>query len=191
MINASSLEFIQKVKDKDSDAITWLIENYHDALIKGALKQGLSFDQAEEVVQNTWGTFFEKAHNFEGRSHIRTYLFGIMYNKVKETWRSNKKYTHDFDDQAIEKITSSDDHHEKPPLEPDQWVLNDEFRRVLMRELDKLPETQRMAFYLKEIQGEDTETICKIMDVTNTNLGVLIFRAKNSLRLKLEKELNK
>lgn len=159
-------------------------------MIKGALKQGLSFDQAEEVVQSTWSTFFEKSENFEGRSHIRTYLFGIMYNKVKETWRSNKKYTHDYDDSQIEKVFNENGAFKEIPKEPDQWLESKDFHSILQKELEKLPENQRMAFTLKEIQGEDTETICKIMGISSTNLGVLIYRAKNNLRLSLEKELN-
>ena len=159
-------------------------------MVKGALKQGLSFDQAEEVVQNTWATFFEKTENFEGRSHIRTYLFGIMYNKVKETWRSNKKYTHDFDDSKIERLFSEEGSFKQIPKEPDHWLESRDFNNILQSELDKLPENQKMAFYLKEIQGEDTQNICKIMGISSTNLGVLIYRAKNNLRLALEKELN-
>lgn len=48
-----------------------------------------------------------------------------------------------------------------------------------------------MAFYLKEIQGEDTESICKMMGISNTNLAVLIYRAKNNLRISLEKEFKR
>jgi RNA polymerase sigma-70 factor (ECF subfamily) len=191
MINVSSPDFIQKLKSKDNEAISFLIENYHEALIKGAMKQGLSFDQAEEVVQATWSTFFEKSENFEARSHIRTYLFGIMYNKVKETWRSNKKYTHDYDDAALDKLFDEDGHYRERPKDPSHWLLNKEFNQVLKKEIDKLPELQRMAFYLKEIQGETTEDICNILKITSTNLGVLIYRAKAHLRLALEKELNK
>ena len=66
-MNLSGPEFKNKLKEKDSETISFLIESYHEALIKGALKQNLSFDQAEEVVQATWSTFFENSDNFEGR----------------------------------------------------------------------------------------------------------------------------
>lgn len=113
-----------------------------------------------------------------------------MYNKVKETWRSNKKYTHDFDDTQIEKIFNEDGTFKEIPKEPDHWLESKDFHNILEKELAKLPENQRLAFTLKEIQGEDTETICNIMGISSTNLGVLIYRAKNNLRISLEKELN-
>ena len=44
------------------------------------------------------------------------------------------------------------------------------------------PIQQKMAFHLKEVQGNTSEEICNIIDVTITNLGVLLYRAKNKLR---------
>lgn len=190
-MNFSSQEFLDKLKIRDNEAVSALVEAYHEVLFRAALKQGLGEDQSDEVVQGTWSTFFEKIENFEGRSHVRTYLFGILYNKIKEIWRSNKKYTHDYSNESIESIFKEDHHFVDKPKEPDQWIESNQFLEILEEELEKLPNTQRMAFYLKEVEGETTENICKIMDITSTNLGVLIFRAKNNLRLKLEDRLNK
>lgn len=118
-------------------------------------------------------------------------MFGIIYNKVKETWCSNKKYTHDYDDSKIEKIFNEDGTYKELPIEPDEWINNQDFHKILSQELEKLTENQRMAFYLKEIQGEDTESICKMMGISNTNLGVLIYRAKNNFKISLEKEFKR
>ncbi len=189
MTNFSSTEFIQALKDREHTAVTALIKQYHDGLIYGALKQGLATDQAEEVVQETWSTFFEKVENFQGRSHVRTYLFGIMYNKTKELWRSNKKYTHDHDESSLDKLYLEDGHYQQSPKDPSTWIISKETSQILVEEIRKLPETQRMAFQLKEIQGEKSVDICNIMNISNTNLGVLIYRAKTNLRLKLEKRL--
>ena len=70
-------------------------------------------------------------------------------------------------------------------------MSSNEFIRILAKELEKLPNNQRIAFTLKEIEGESTKDICNILGVSNTNLGVLIYRAKSNLRLALEKSLNK
>ena len=39
-------------------------------------------------------------------------------------------------------------------------------------------------------QGEKTEDICNILEVSSTNLGVLIYRAKNNLRIALTNRLS-
>ena len=45
---------------------------------------------------------------------------------------------------------------------------------------------RRMAFVLREIEGMDTEEIRKLLEVTRTNLGVLLHRVRNRLRECLE-----
>ena len=48
--------------------------------------------------------------------------------------------------------------------------------------LETVPTKQRMAFVLREVEELDTKEICKILDVTRTNLGVLLHRARMRLR---------
>lgn len=190
-MNLSSQEFISRLQSRDHEAFSVLISEYQIPLYKAAIKLKLDFDQAEEVVQQTWASFFESVENFEGRSHIRTYLFGILYNKIKELWRSNKKYTTEFSDEQIEGLFSEDGHYKQAPKSPEYWLNSKQVGMIIEELLDTLPENQRMAFVLKEINGEPTEEICKILGVSTTNLGVLIYRAKNKLRLQLEKRLEK
>lgn len=185
-MNLSSPDFLTKLKARERDTVSFLFNQYHETLFKGAMKQGLSVDQAETVVADTWSTFFEKIENFKGNSHIRTYLFGIMYNKTKELWRSNKKYTQEYQEYEIDNMFLEDGSHKGIPQDPSKWVQSNQSIELIHTELLKLPENQRLAFTLKEIDGESTEDICKIMDVSSTNLGVLIYRAKNNLRLALE-----
>jgi RNA polymerase sigma-70 factor (ECF subfamily) len=188
-MNLSSPEFLAKLKAKDHPAVSHLVELYHEVLFKGAVKQGLAPDQAEVVVQNTWGSFFEGISNFEGRSHVRTYLFGIMYNKAKETFRENKKYTADYDESSLDNLFSENGQY-KEPVTPHNWLDNRETGNILIEEVAKLPENQKAAFILKEIEGESSAEICKILNISNTNLGVLIYRAKNNLRLALNHRFN-
>ena len=52
--------------------------------------------------------------------------------------------------------------------------------------LDEVPDRQRLAFVLREVEGFETEEICNILQVSANNLGVLLFRARNRLRECLE-----
>ena len=54
--------------------------------------------------------------------------------------------------------------------------------------LETLPAAQRIAFHLREIEEITTLEICKKMAVSATNLGVLLFRARNRLRECIEKK---
>ena len=56
-------------------------------ILRAAAGAGLDGQLAEDVTQSTFLTFLETAHKFEGRSRVRTWLFGILYRKIAEARR--------------------------------------------------------------------------------------------------------
>ena len=74
----------------------------------------------------------------------------------------------------------------RPPRPVDAALDASEVRREIEGCLEGVPTKQRMAFVLREVEELDTEEICKILEVTRTNLGVLLHRARTWLRKCLE-----
>ena len=73
-----------------------------------------------------------------------------------------------------------------PPQDIEKVLEGAEVRDAIDGCLEGVPTQQRMAFVLREVEGLVSEEICKILGVPRTNLGVLIFRARNRLRECLE-----
>ncbi|MFK8138705.1 MAG: RNA polymerase sigma factor [Bdellovibrionales bacterium] len=183
----SDPKFLAKLKKKDSNAIRELVEKYNVVLYRAALAQLKNGEQSEEMVQSTWSAFFDAIDRFEGKSHIRTFLFGILYNKIKELFRHNKRFVNFEDpDPIIENMFDSSGFWKEAPETPEALLSGSESIDEVDECMNALVEKQRMAFYLKEVVGEATQDICNILDVSATNLGVLIYRAKNQLRVCLE-----
>lgn len=74
----------------------------------------------------------------------------------------------------------------RPPADLERLFLSKELGKLIHGCMDGLPVNQREAFMLREVEGFDTNEICKILDVSVTNLGVLIYRARAWLRECLE-----
>ncbi|MGE4131461.1 MAG: RNA polymerase sigma factor [Bdellovibrionales bacterium] len=180
----NSSEFLEKIQNRDNEAVELLVRTYTEALFKGALGLGFDPNSAEELVQSVWTTFFDVAKGFEGRSHVRTFIFGILYNKASEIRRDQKKVH--ASGEEIEQIVNArfaeDGHWAKPPINPEQFILASESMDLIQKCIDGLPLNQRMAFCLKEIDDHGSSDICNILGVTVTNLGVLLYRARNRLR---------
>lgn len=191
--NFSSLEFLNLLHKRESSAIEALVRAYTETLYRGAL--GLGFDSlsAEELVQNVWGTFFDVAPSFKGQSHVRTFIFGILYNKAKELRRDQARF--ELKDDAIEDVMNSrfaqDGHWQKPPIDPEDFLAASQTMELIQKCIDALPLNQRMAFCLKEIDDHGSQDICNILEVTVTNLGVLLYRARNALRECIEGKAQK
>ncbi len=74
------------------------------------------------------------------------------------------------------------------PHDSEKGVFAAEVRQMVQQCLEIVPHPQRIAFYLREVEGLTTPEICKKMATRGTNLGVMLFRARNRLRECLEKE---
>ena len=68
-------QFAARIQAGDGNAIQTVVETYLGQILRAARGAGLDPQRAEEVTQATFTTFIEKAEQFEGRSHVRTWLF--------------------------------------------------------------------------------------------------------------------
>lgn len=182
--NLSSEEFLRQLKIRDPKAIEKVVRTYTSVLYKGALGLGFDATAGEELVQSVWVTFFDVVQGFEGRSHVRTFLFGILYNKASELRRSYKKFEYSEDpiEAVIDARFAQDGHWLKPPISPEDFMISSQTMSLIEKCLEALPLNQRMAFSLKEIDEQPSTEICNILGVSVTNLGVLLYRARNRLR---------
>jgi len=188
-IHFNSAEFLTQLQQRHTNAISRLVQSYTEPLFKASLGLGFDSSTADELVQRVWTTFFDVVPKFEGRSHIRTFLFGILYNKALELRREEKNLAKsDPIEETMESRFSDDGHWSLPPIDPEQFLVKSQMAGIIKECIDFLPLTQRMAFCLKEIDDKGSSDICKILEVSNTNLGVLLFRARNRLRECIEKK---
>ena len=176
---------VERIRSSDPTAIQVVVEAYLPQILRAARGAGLDPARAEDVTQATFATFIERAADFEGRSHVRTWLFGILYRKVAEARRGlGRDQKSDNIDDVIETRFKPDGTWRNPP-QPLR-LYGAEVRELIEECLEALPTAQRMSFVLREIEEISTEEICQILDVTSTNLGVLLFRGRNRLRECLE-----
>ena len=181
-------EFLDLLRVRDETALQRLINAYLPQVLRAARGAGLNLQNAEDVCQSTFVTFIEKIDEFEGRSHVRTWLFGILYRKISEMRRSAlREGTAESIDQVMENRFKTDGRWQQPPRGADMAAYEREVREHLTDCLDGVSTDQRMAFILREVEELDSEEICRAMEISRSNLGVLLYRGRNLLRECLEK----
>ncbi len=180
-------DFAARIRVRDAQALEEVVRRYLPQILRAARGAGFAPQLAEDVAQDTFVTFIETAPRFEGRSHVRTWLFGILYKKIAAA-RRNLGRDNEMDDieEVFEQRFDNTGSWARPPLPVDAEVYDAEVREGIDGCLDRVPTNQRMAFVLREIEEMDSEEICKILEVTRTNLGVLLHRVRNRLRDCLE-----
>ena len=180
-------DLVSQLRKRDPAAVQAVVHRYLPHVYRAA--RGAGFDQhgAEDVAQSTFATFIETVPRFEGRSHVRTWIFGILYKKIAEARRAARREqdVDDIDDIFDQRFDGAGG-WTRPPRPADADVHNAEVRHGIEDCLDQVSTGQRMAFVLREVEGLKSNEICNILDVSRTNLGVLLHRVRNRLRECLE-----
>lgn len=164
-----------------------MVNEHLPTLLAGALAIGLPRADAEEAVQETFVAFLSGLEKFEGRSSLRTYLFGILYHKASNLRAKARRMEGSDDIEAlVEARFDAGGMWFRPPRGPEAAALDAEIQGWVEKCSEGLPGAQRAAFFLKEVEGETPEAICNVLGVNATNLRVMLHRARLKLRECLE-----
>ncbi len=174
-----------------NDPERWL-DLHGDALYRFAYLRTRDASLAEDLVQETLLAALAARERFAGASSERTWLIAILKNKIIDHQRRAGReapLTEDADDDALDALFNQREHWSVRPLDwgrPHETLENQQFWRVLMECLKALPARLAEGFVLREIEGLTAEEVCKVLEVTSSNLWVSLHRARMRLRLCLE-----
>lgn len=161
----------ERIRARDEEALCVVVHRYLPQVLRAARAAGLSAEDAEDVTHDTFVTFIESAARFEGRSHVRTWVFGILYRKISAARRAlRRKREREVDQLGVSFENRFDEagRWKRPPREAEIPVDTAQIRAGIESCLGGVPTRQRMAFVLREVEELETAEICKILEVTRT-----------------------
>jgi RNA polymerase sigma-70 factor, ECF subfamily len=197
---------ITALREGDETAFAQLVDQYTPAMLRVARGYAPTHQIAEEVVQETWIALLKGISKFEGRSSLRTWLFAVLINIAKQRGVRARRdadaeiaaFTGGTVDPA--RFRPADDptwpghwkERQEPaafPDTPEGSVLADELITFARRELDKLPERQRMVVSLRDMLGFDSSEVCELLNISLANQRVLLHRGRAAVRQAIENYL--
>jgi RNA polymerase sigma-70 factor, ECF subfamily len=201
--SADESALIAALRAGDEAVFTQLVDRYTPAMLRVARDYVPTHQIAEEVVQEAWIALLKGIAKFEGRSSVRTWLFTVMINIAKTRGIRERRdvdaeiaaYTGSTVDPArfrppdAPKWPGHWKEHEEPspfPDTPEGSVLGNELIAIARRELDNLPDRQRMVVALRDMLGFDSTEVCEMLDVSVANQRVLLHRGRAAVRRVLE-----
>lgn len=169
------------------------VNSYSDYLFNYTITRVNNEDLAKDLVQETFFAGLKSMKNFQGKASERTWLISILKRKIIDHYR---KINSTKGKAEVRMNFYTDGENEGQWLEervPNSWstdadksIENEELKETLEDCIDFLPEKYQMVFKMKTIQGFETEEICKELDITPSNLWVIIHRARTQLRKCME-----
>ncbi|MFN0206645.1 MAG: RNA polymerase sigma factor [Planctomycetota bacterium] len=156
MQTIDDLQLRDRVVRGDREAAEKLFRDVFDPLYEFTYyRVGCDRNLAETIVQDTLTTGFEKLKDFEGRSTIHAWLFGIAKNKIRSMRRARRsKSIDELLEDASPEIDAILMKIEKEPL-PDKVMECKETRELVGATLSSLPPNYReilIAKYIDDMQ---------------------------------------
>jgi RNA polymerase sigma-70 factor (ECF subfamily) len=175
------------------------VEEHGDYLFKYALSRLRDPAMAEDLIQETFLAALKGAGNFQGRSSEKSWLVGILKNKICDRYRkaSRERSFTDlefYSDEEGDRFIADGPFkygwiHEHGPQEwsnPGASLDNEAFWEIYRHCSNKLPKNVSTVFNLREVDGVESKEICAMLNITENNLWVMLHRARMALRRCLE-----
>ena len=182
---------LARLRQQDHTVFAALVEKYHRQMIVVA-RAIIGESLAEEVVQEAWVSAYHALPSFEGRSSIKTWIYTIVSNQAKTRLRKESRLVslNELEEEqplSLNKDNFNDSGHwiNPPPLwdteSPDELLENEQLQKCIEKTLELLPPMQKSVFLLRDIEQQSLEEICNMLEIANSNVRVLLHRARVKL----------
>jgi RNA polymerase sigma-70 factor (ECF subfamily) len=176
------------------------IDEIRGAMLRFARLQLRDDAAAEDAVQEALAAALVNADKFGGRASAKTWVFSILRHKIVDVIRSQSRSINVSSlmaedasfDEAFDALFKANEHWQ-PEARPRDWgdpeatLSERQFWAVFDACLEHLPEKTARVFMMREFLELETTEICQELSISGDNLYVILHRARNSLRLCLDK----
>ena len=144
-----------------------------DKLFRLALRITFDRAEAEDVVQDTMIRVWNKRDEWSQFESVEAYCLTVAKNLAID--RSQKKEA-----QNVELTPEMEEESEASG--PYDQLINKERMSIIHRLINELPEKQRLIMQLRDIEGESYKEIAKILNLTEEQVKVNLFRARQKVK---------
>jgi RNA polymerase sigma-70 factor (ECF subfamily) len=180
---------LEKLGAGDRAELARLVDVYSGPIYRLGLKMLGNPQDAEDVLQNTFLNALTHLSTFEGRSSVATWLYRIAANEALMLIRKRKPEV------SLEQETQEDGAQSFEDIKPavfadwsglpEDELLSSEGRNILDATIQALPETLRIVFILRDIEGLSIKETAETLNLTETNVKTRLLRARMLLRERL------
>lgn len=179
-------QLITDLQNGSENAFRRLVELFQDKVYNTVVAIVQNNEEAEDLSQEVFIEVYESVKKFRGDSKLSTWIYRIATTKALEAHRK-KKASKRF--AFLTSLFGEDDeivHHSVNFEHPGVVLENKERSKLLFAHINQLPDNQKVAFTLCNIEGLSYQEITEVMQLSLSSVESLLFRAKNNLRKTLK-----
>jgi RNA polymerase sigma-70 factor, ECF subfamily len=180
-------QLMAQIAQGDEIALRHLIDRHQRAVYGTIYKMIGDASESEDLAQRVFLRVYQSAPRYRPDAKFTTWLMTIVRNIVLNEYRrrQRKPWESLFDPETNEPREFTD------PIQPrpDQALHHSETAQLIDKELQKLPENQRLAIILSRYHEMPYEEISKTLKISLASTKTLLFRARETLKVALQKYL--
>ncbi len=187
LASLSDAEVMQRVAAGDDAAFDYLVEKYRRPMVHFMYRMAHNQAVAEELAQEVFLRVYRSRTSYSADAKFSTWLYRIAANLAVNHARDTKaeKSTASIDEPDEETGLTIDP--TDTALNAEQTLLRRERLAAIRRQVDALPERQRLAVIMHKYQGMDYRQIAEVLKLSESATKSLLFRAYETLREKLKR----
>lgn len=179
-------EIIIELKNGNEQAYRQVVDELQKYVLNTCYRFVNSAEIAEDLTQEVFIEVYRSIGNFRGESKLSTWIYRIAVTKSLDYLKAQKRKKRFA---YLKSIFGDDEMNEQIPAnenaDPAKILENRNRIEVLMKALNTLPESQRVAFTLSKYDELSYKEIAEILETTIPSVESLIFRAKKNLKKRL------
>lgn len=149
-----------------------------NALYRLALRITLNRAEAEDIVQDTLIKIWDRRDSWDEIESIEAFSMTVCRNLSLDRINRHDNRNASLDDEKVERPATTADPYEHTQQQD---------RIAMVRSLvDSLPEKQRTCLQLRDFEGKPYKDIARIMGITEEQVKVSIFRARQAIKQKFQ-----
>lgn len=182
-MNLSDKQIIDLIRSGDERKYALLVDRHKDKAFTLAVRIVGDRKDAEELAQDGFLRAFRNLDQFRGDAKFSTWLYRIIYNlcMTRVTRRRSQPKLMDIHDEEFYKEVFVDDE-----LPIDEQIEQSELQKMIVEEVEKLPENYRAAVTLFYLQEMSYDEMCHMMNLPLGTVKTNLFRGRNLLRQRME-----
>ena len=191
--------YLTAARAGDQEAFAQLIEPYRKQILVHCYRILGSFEDAEDMLQETLVRVWKRLDSFEGRSSLRAWLYKVATNASLDALDSRRvrglpKELYARGDPTQPLPPPSQEVNWVEPL-PDEWIdgqpdiypearyeVRESITLAFIAALQKLPGRQRAVLLLCDVMGWSSSEAAEILDMTTAAVNSALQRARETLK---------
>ena len=167
---------LERIRRGDTSGAAELFERYAPALLRFTDRLLSNRGTAEEVTQEVFVKVISRAHQYDGRAEVSSWLFAIAANACRDRKRRDRRAT------IVPLEAVPEPAHKGEGVES---AIGDRERRdAVRRALSALSEEQREALVLARYHGLPYSEIAQVLGISVGAVKTRIFRAVEALKVR-------